>query len=71
MNSISEAREFKRRLDKAMEALANSSNESNILIDGELFDDWQQLCRVLFMIRQGLEVRIDEWDAERGIDRPL
>ena len=71
MNSISEAREFKRRLDKAMDALANSSNESNILIDGELFNDWQHLCGLLFMVRQGLEIMIDEWEAAKGIDRPL
>jgi hypothetical protein len=71
MKPIMEAREFKRRLDKAMDALANSSDESNILIDTYLFDEWRQLCSLLFMIRQGLEIRIDEWDAEKGIDKPL
>lgn len=73
MKSISEARELKRRISKAITALRWESNGITYdeLQESEVRDRLDSLYMVLIMSMNDVDAMIDEWDAEKGIDRPL
>jgi hypothetical protein len=72
MNAISEAKELRRRINKMLDDLDTYSNEFEInLNDGAIEMRADAIKTILFVFRNELDIVIDEWDAEKGIDRPL
>ncbi len=72
MSSISEARELKRRINLAIGDLLHSSNENDIVItENDIMATRDAIVKILVIIRRDIDGQIEEWDAARGIDRPL
>jgi len=73
MKSISEARELRKRIDGAYNCITGVGAEySYIMINTpELQDFIDMLKTILLMTYRDIDALIEEWDAERGIDRPL
>ena len=73
MNSISEARELKRRISKAITALRWESNGITYdeLQESEVLNRLNSLYMILIMAWNDVDAMIDEWEDAKGIDRPL
>ncbi len=72
MNSISEARELRSRIHRATASLYAASNENYIIINNPELMTIQKSCsKMLDFAKRVVDDLIEEWDAEKGIDRPL
>lgn len=73
MKSISEARELRKRIAKAHDCItaANDNDDSLFISTQELREIMGMIMQVLGLTYAKVDAMIEEWDAERGIDRPL
>lgn len=73
MKSISEARELRKRINAALQNLIMPNDEAEYveLEDSTLLYRFDALRTIMVIMRNELDAMIEEWDAERGIDRPL
>jgi hypothetical protein len=73
MNSISEARELRKRINGAYNCIIGVGADYHFIMMStpELQDFIDMLKTMLLMTCREVDALIDEWDAEKGIDRPL
>ena len=74
MNSISEAREAKKRVDAALKDIAGVGagyTYEKMEQEEEVIKTLEAVHRILVLAWRDLDAMIDEWEAAKGIDRPL
>lgn len=73
MNSISEARELKKRIGDAIHCIRGDGGNYSFekIDDAEILETLNALHKILILAWRDLDSMIEEWEDAKGIDRPL